>query len=66
MVCDSEKLSDFVILDPQTLESISEAICSNSTQDNLITFAKISIEEIDIEKFAGWVNLFKNILWNLI
>ena len=53
--CNLGKLSEMFIVDPGIVENIGFAIC-NLTRDDVINFAQISVEEIDVENISERVS----------
>ena len=53
--CNLGKLSEMFIVDPGIVENIGFAIC-NLTLDDVINFAQISVEEIDVENISERVS----------
>ena len=53
--CNLDKLSEMFIVDPGIVENIGFAIC-NLTLDDVINFAQISVEEIDVENISERVS----------
>ena len=53
--CNFDKLSEFLIVDPEIVENIGFAIC-NLTSDDVIEFGQMSVEEIDIEQISERVS----------